>query len=61
LKKSSKKLLLAGARAFERAWAQIQKSFLVLFFKKELLFLAFPRLDCFASLAMTPGWGWRRG
>jgi hypothetical protein len=48
LKKSSKKLLLAGARAFERAQAQIQKSFLVLFFKKEPLVLPFR--DLIASL-----------
>jgi len=56
LKKSSKKLLLAGAWTFEKAQAQIQKSFLV-FFQKRTACLAFSRLDPFASHEITRGRG----
>jgi hypothetical protein len=43
LKKSSKKLLLVGARAVQRARAQIQKVFWFFFSKKNRFPLNFPR------------------
>jgi hypothetical protein len=54
--KSSKKLLLVRLRALSRAPAQIQESFLVLFFKKEPLSLVFHRYGLPLDARNVAGW-----